>query len=50
MTKENNIISLTFIITNSGNDQASDKIISEIKKININQLKINLTKGVPVTL
>tara|TARA_B100000787_G_C16162801_1_gene282317 strand:+ start:566 stop:1261 length:696 start_codon:yes stop_codon:yes gene_type:complete len=50
MSKENNIICLTYIISNNNNDQASDQIISEIKKINIKQLKINLTKGVPVTL
>lgn len=50
MTKENNKIFLTFIISNMNNDVNSELIISEIKKININELKINLTKGVPITL
>ncbi|MDA7552087.1 DUF4956 domain-containing protein [Candidatus Pelagibacter sp.] len=50
MTKENNKIFLTFIISNMNSDVNSELIISEIKKININELKINLTKGVPITL
>ena len=49
MSKENNMMFLTFIISDNNNDQTTDLIISEIRKINIDGLKINLTKGVPIT-
>lgn len=50
MSKENNKMFLTFIISGIDNHNTSDLIISEIKKINISELKINLTKGVPIAL
>ena len=50
MSKENNKIFLTFIISGIDDHNTSELIISEIKKINISELKINLTKGVPITL
>ena len=50
MSKENNKIFLTFIISSIDDHNTSELIISEIKKINISELKINLTKGVPIAL
>ena len=50
MSKENNKIFLTFVISGIDDHNTSDLIISEIKKINISELKINLTKGVPIAL
>ena len=50
MSKENNKMFLTFVISGIDNHNTSDLIISEIKKINISELKINLTKGVPIAL
>ena len=50
MSKENNKIFLTFVISGIDDHNTSELIISEIKKINISELKINLTKGVPIAL
>ena len=50
MSKENDKIFLTFIISGVDDHNASELIISEIQKIDISELKINLTKGVPIAL
>ena len=50
MSKENDKIFLTFIISGADDHNASELIISEIQKIDISELKINLTKGVPIAL
>ena len=50
MSKENDKIFLTFIISGVDDHNAPELIISEIQKIDISELKINLTKGVPIAL
>ena len=50
MSKENDKIFLTFIISGVDDHNVSELIISEIQKIDISELKINLTKGVPIAL
>ncbi|MDA7443617.1 DUF4956 domain-containing protein [Candidatus Pelagibacter ubique] len=49
-SKENYLIFLTFIIFDESNGKSLDLLIKEIRNIDIDKLKINLTKGVPIAL
>ena len=49
-SKENYLIFLTFIIFDESDGKSLDLLITEMRNIEIDKLKINLTKGVPIAL